>query len=129
MARVLKPGGKLVVTDFDPASIVISPIDSTLQKISMDIYMPSFADPLIGRRLPQLFKQAGIKNIDTSIDISYEKNFSQLEKIIPMKKVLDGGVRANFPSKNQANQWPADLRLSSAESGFPLYPSQLKRRD
>jgi hypothetical protein len=118
MYRVLKPGGKLVVTDFDPMSIIITPADELMQKIFMDIYMPSFCNPFIGRQLPELFATIGIKEFHVEVDVSYEQDILQLEKIIPMKEVLDCGVKAEFLSQNMADSWMRNLHVASNNKYF-----------
>jgi hypothetical protein len=116
--EVLKPGGKLVVTDFDPMSVIISPTNELMHKTFMDIYMPSFSNPFIGRQLPELFTKVGIKNFHVEMDISYEQDILQLEKIIPMKEVLDSGVKAGFLSQNIANNWLKNLHAASNSKYF-----------
>ncbi len=118
MYRVLKPGGKLVITDFDPASIFITPVSENMRQVFMNIYMPSFLNPFIGRSLPALFQQVGIKPTHVEMDVSYERNFSHLEKIIPMKQVLEGGIRAGYLSKEIADQWLAELHRASDDGAF-----------
>jgi len=118
MVRVLKPGGKLVVTDFNPASIIISPTDNNVSALFMKSYLPSFNDPYIGRKLPEFFQKSGLIELKIYTDISEEKNMNQLEKIIPMKDVLDGGVRAGFLLQSQATDWLTRLRQASKESYF-----------
>lgn len=118
MYRVLKPGGKLVVTDFDPMSVIITPSDELMQKIFMDIYMPSFCNPLIGRQLPELFAKVGIKEFYVEIDVSYEQDISQLKKIIPMKEVLSCGIKAGFLSQNMANNFLKNLNFASKNKYF-----------
>ena len=118
MYRVLKPGGRLVVTDFDPASIFIAPSDEEMHQVFMDIYMPSFSNRYIGRSLPALFQKIGIEHFNVEVDASYERSFSHLEKIIPMQQVLDGGIRAGYLSKEKADQWLVGLRQASDEGTF-----------
>ena len=118
MYRVLKPGGKLVVTDFDPASIFIAPADEKMHQVFMDIYMPSFSNRFIGRSLPALLQKIGIKNFNVEVNASYERSFSHLERIIPVQQVLDGGVRAGYLFKEKADQWLVDLRQASNGGTF-----------
>lgn len=118
MYRVLKPSGRLVVTDFDPASVFIAPADEEMHQIFMDIYMPSFSNRYIGRSLPSLFKKIGIEHFNVELDASYERSFSHLERIIPVQQVLDGGVCAGYLSQEKADQWLVDLRQASDEGTF-----------
>lgn len=118
MIRVLKPGGLLVITDFDPASILITPADQVMHQIFMNIYMPSFADIFIGRKLPMLFKTAGLTILDVILNSSDERDITHLEKIIPLQQVLEGGVRAEVLAQEQAQHWHADLRRASRDGTF-----------
>lgn len=118
MYRVLKPGGQLIITDFDPASVFISPSYGNMQETFLKIYLPSFADPYIGRKLPDMFHQLGMTHFEVEVDTSYERDIAQLMRIIPMKAVLDGGVRAEFLSQHQADIWMQALQDASQKGTF-----------
>jgi ubiquinone/menaquinone biosynthesis C-methylase UbiE len=65
MARVTKPGGRIVVFDLDWDGVIIKHNDRTLTRKVIHLMCDSIRNGWIGRQLPSLFKQAGLKSIDT----------------------------------------------------------------
>jgi ubiquinone/menaquinone biosynthesis C-methylase UbiE len=115
MARVLKPGGRMVVHDFDwESQFCDSPFKETTRKIAL-----SFCDGMkngwIGRCLPRLFREIGMTDISVSlrtITVTYE--FLQL---------LLGGhvaraVAAGLLSEQEADLWWTHLAKANAEGVF-----------
>ena len=115
MARVLKPGGRMVVCEFDLESqFCDSPLKDTTRKIAL-----SFCDGVkngwIGRCLPRLFREVGMTDISVSfrtITVTYD--FLQL---------LLGGhvaraVAAGILSEQEANLWWTHLAQANAEGIF-----------
>jgi ubiquinone/menaquinone biosynthesis C-methylase UbiE len=66
--RVLKPGGKLVLIDFDfgipPVSYPIVPEAEVIREKSKNAFMAIGGDPLAGRRLWSMLKGSGFQNLD-----------------------------------------------------------------
>lgn len=66
--RVLKPGGKLVLTDFDfgipPVSNPPVPEADPIREKSMHAFMDRGGDPIAGRRLWYMLNAAGCQNLD-----------------------------------------------------------------
>jgi ubiquinone/menaquinone biosynthesis C-methylase UbiE len=122
MARVLKPGGRMVVHDFDwESQFCDSPFKDTTRKIAL-----SFCDGVkngwIGRCLPRLFREVGMTDISVSFrTISVTYDFLQL---------LLGGhvaraVAAGVLSVQEADRWWTHLAQANAEgiffSGFTAF--------
>ena len=115
MARVLKPGGRMVVHDFDwESQFCDSPYKDTTRRIAL-----SFCDGMkngwIGRCLPRLFREVGMTGISVSfrtVTITYE--FLQL---------LLGGhvaraVTAGSLTEQEADLWWTHLAQANAEGVF-----------
>ena len=115
MARVLRPGGRMVVCDFDwESQFCDSPLKDTTRKIAL-----SFCDGMkngwIGRCLPRLFREVGMTDISVSfrtITVTYD--FLQL---------LLGGhvaraVAAGILSGQEADLWWNHLAQANAEGIF-----------
>ena len=101
MARVLRPGGRMAVQDFDwETQFCDSPYQETTRRI-----LVSFCDAMkngwVGRRLPRLFREAGMTGITTScytLPVPYD--FLQL---------LLGGHIARAVAKGAITEQEADL--------------------
>lgn len=115
MARVLRPGGRMSVHDFDwETQFCDSPYKETTRKIAL-----AFCDGLkngwIGRRLPRLFREVGMKDVSVSLHtatIPYD--FLQL---------LLGGqvaraVATDVLSEQEADIWWTDLAQADSNGTF-----------
>lgn len=115
MVRVLRPGGRIAVQDFDwETQICDSPERATTRTIAL-----SFCDGLqhgwIGRRLPRLFRQAGLGEVSTTFQI-VTIPFSFLTMLL-------GGHVASIVSKRvlsaeDADRWWTDLARADRDGSF-----------
>ena len=117
MVRVIRPGGRLSVFDFDwETQIVDSPLVQTTRLITRS-FCDSFKNGWIGRRLPRLFKQHAMRNISMTpqtIFISY-----------PFLELLLGGhltraQQAAAVSSADVERWWTHLRQAH-DAGTFLY--------
>jgi ubiquinone/menaquinone biosynthesis C-methylase UbiE len=115
MSRVLRPGGRMSVQDFDwESQFCDSPYKETTRKIAL-----SFCDGMksgwIGRALPRLFREVGMTDISVSFPtITITFDFLQL---------LVGGhvaraVTAGILSAKEADQWWTQLGQANADGTF-----------
>jgi SAM-dependent methyltransferase len=63
MIRVSRPGGKVVVFDFDWDTLVVDHPDGPLTRKVLDLMTDSLRNGRIGRRLPGMFEAAGLREI------------------------------------------------------------------
>src|SRR5215831_2744209 len=115
MVRVIHRGGRLSVFDFDwETQIVDSPYTDTTRLITRS-FCDNFKNGWIGRRLPRLFKQHGIKDISVipqTISINY-----------PFLELLLGGhvtraQEAGVVSAADARNWWTHLAEAHAAGIF-----------
>lgn len=101
MTRVLKPGGRMAVQDFDwENQFCDSPYKETTRKIAL-----SFCDAMkngwIGRRLPRLFQEVGMTDLSISLKaVTVTHDFLRL---------LMGGHVARAVANGHLTQVEADL--------------------
>ncbi|HKN31450.1 MAG TPA: methyltransferase domain-containing protein [Roseiarcus sp.] len=117
MVRVIRPGGRLSVFDFDwETQFVDSPYPETTRLITRS-FCDSFKNGWIGRRLPRLFKQHAMTDVSITprtIMISY-----------PFSELLLGGhvtraQQAGVVASQDAERWWTNLR-EAHEAGTFLY--------
>ncbi len=65
MVRVTRPGGRIVVFDLDWDGVIINHNDRILTRKIIHLMCDSIRNGWIGRELPALFKEAGLRNIGT----------------------------------------------------------------
>jgi len=115
MARVLRPGGRMAVQDFDwEGQFCDSPYRDTTRKIAL-----SFCDGMkngwIGRCLPRLFREVGM----TGVSVSYQT----ITMTYDFLQLLLGGhvaraVSAGSLSTEEADLWWSHLARANAEGTF-----------
>lgn len=115
MARVLAPGGRMAVFDFDwETQFCDSPYKDTTRKIALS-FCDSMKNGWIGRSLPRLFREVGMTEIFVSLRpvvVTYD-----------FLKLLLGGHVARAVSnaillEADADRWWTDLARADAEGTF-----------
>jgi len=115
MVRVLKSGGRVAVQDFDwETQFCDSPHKETTRKIAL-----SFCDGMkngwIGRRLPRLFREAGMTDIAVSFrTVSITYDFLQLLVGGHVARAVSSGVL----SVSEADLWWTHLAHANAAGSF-----------
>ena len=115
MARVLRPGGRMVVLDFDwESQFCDSPLKDTTRKIAL-----SFCDGMkngwIGRCLPRLFREFGMTDISVSFQtITVTYDFLQLLLAGHVARAVAAGIL----SEQEADLWWTHLAQANAEGIF-----------
>ena len=115
MARVLAPGGRISVFDFDwETQVCDSPYKETTRTIALT-FCDGMKNGWIGRRMPRLFRSHGI----TDVVVKNETLFVTYEFL----KLLLGGHVARLHdngalSREEANQWWTSLADADRDGTF-----------
>lgn len=112
MARVLRPGGRMSVQDFDwETQYCDSPYKETTRKIAL-----SFGDALkhgwIGRRLLRLFLEIGMTHVSVQHHI-LEMPYDFVQLVLGHHVAASGAL-----SEQEANRWWTQLAQASAQGTF-----------
>lgn len=117
MTRVLRPGGRMVIFDFDWDTMYA---DSVHKEITRRLFR-SFSDGIrngwIGRALPRLFREAGLEDVtDVPHAVRIGREFAHW--------LLDGhlakAVQAGVLSPQELSAWWSDLEDADANGRFNL---------
>lgn len=117
MIRVLKPGGKICITDVDASSISISPYSKTTKAILEQI-KEGFVNIKMGSILADLFLENGLHNIDFIHNISPIHAIEKLQKIFHFPTIINELVDHNRISSIEANFWIPDMQEASKSGDF-----------
>jgi len=115
MARVLRHDGRMAVLDFDwESQFCDSPYKEATRKIALS-FCDSMRNGWIGRRLPRMFREAGMTDVAVS--------FRTLLVTYDFLKLLLGGhiasiVSAGTLSENEANLWWTHLADANRKGTF-----------
>jgi len=115
MARVLVPGGRLSVFDFDwETQICDSPYKETTRTIALT-FCDGMKNGWIGRRMPRLFASHGIADVavqTATLFVTYE--FLTMLLGGHVARLHDTGVL----SREEANQWWTSLAAADRDGTF-----------
>jgi ubiquinone/menaquinone biosynthesis C-methylase UbiE len=118
MVRVVRPGGHVVVFDFDSDATVIDASDLALTRRVRDILDTAVPHAWIGRQLPRLFRAAGLVDVQVVphvLLLPSLESYRQLVGATLEQAVGDGGL-----SPAELDRWWADLRHGERGGDFLL---------
>jgi ubiquinone/menaquinone biosynthesis C-methylase UbiE len=86
--RVVKPGGKICITDIDVGSAVMYPYVPKLTNILLSRLQEIIENPLIGRQLNGIFKKFGLTNTKVFSDAYVIKSFNLVNTMIDFPRMI-----------------------------------------
>ena len=119
MARVVRPGRRVVISEPDWATLVIDGADLSISKRVVDYICESGArNALIGRRLFALFKRAGLLRLEVRGDTFIICNFELADRVWGLTRHATQAMNLGLISQEELTRWISDLRSSSGNGDF-----------
>ena len=109
--RVLKPGGKVLVVDFDWDALIFSHRDQALTRRIVDHISDSFPNGRVGVHLNRLFREKGLTEV-TVVPIGYFSTYELARRVCG--GILDSGVTAGVFDGETIADWWSDIEADSA---------------
>jgi ubiquinone/menaquinone biosynthesis C-methylase UbiE len=120
MARVVRPGGQVVVFDLDMSMTFIDSDNEPLTRRIEQFVANQWPNGLIGRRLPHFFRTIGLVNlvIEPHAIIATFESFKRL-----YYSVLEDGLETANIEKREFTRWWSDLEdKENSGSFFAAWP-------
>lgn len=117
MISLLKPSGKICITDVDALSMIIFPYNTVTQRVLTQIQR-AFVNPDMGRKLPALFHSHHLKNIQMKVNVSTIQDFSILSKIFQFPIILRQLTDNATLTVDEAEKWLEDAYQATSNGTF-----------
>jgi SAM-dependent methyltransferase len=118
IARVLRPGGRVVVTDTDWATAIIHPGDPEIVRVMGEAMRGGITNPLAGRRLPGQLAGAGLVVDDIGSQALVQSPAAATGPLVRMLGRM--GVDRGVIDEAQCARFLADLADGAATGEFHM---------
>jgi hypothetical protein len=118
LARVLCPGGLMVVFDTDWATLIIDADDWKTTRALMNEFCAEHRHGWIGRMLPGLMREAGLDDIEVVPVTRVLRDFASAERLHTLTRTASVAVIQGLVSTPDVEAWFADLRSRDAAGRF-----------
>jgi ubiquinone/menaquinone biosynthesis C-methylase UbiE len=120
MVRVTRPGGRIVVGEFDmETAIVDSPYRALTRKI-LDFWCDTIPNGWIGRQLLGLFQELGLRNVRVVPLLMRLTAYAQWNDVFQIETTVRRAVRGNVVSADEAEMWLRNLHEQDVRGRFCL---------
>jgi len=118
MLRVLRPGGRIVVTDRDWGMVAIDSADERTTRLILDEAASRICSPWIGRRLFGLFASAGLQQISLQTHCINTSSFETADALLDLATIATHTVEAGHLSREAKEAWLDDLSIRNRRGRF-----------
>lgn len=118
MARVVRPGGRIVATEPDWGAFVLYNGDGATSRKMADKWLESIAHPFIGRELGTLFEGAGLADIGCRAHVLAFSRFEEAEVVFDLTRLQANCVAAGVFSEQAGRGWRAAAEKASQTGVF-----------
>lgn len=118
MVRVVRGGGRVAVVERDIETRTIDAPNRAVTRKIVNFWCDRFLGGWIGRQLPRLFRQAGLRDVTvdpvTVVDTDFEAFNSQYD----LGRIAQRAAAAGVVSSEEAQRWFDELRAHAAAGSF-----------
>ncbi len=124
MIRVTRPGGRVVISDVDHGGLMVDCSHPMLMQRIHHFVEAALTHPWIGRRLPVMFRDAGLSDLRVDVQVAY-LSFEFITQMVGLSEVMTGMTQAGVFTKREAGALAEDLNSRGASgrwyAGIPVF--------
>jgi ubiquinone/menaquinone biosynthesis C-methylase UbiE len=118
LLRVTRPDGRVLLFDPDFETAIVDTPDRPLTRRLLNFFCDGFRDGWMGRRLPGLFREAGLTEIAVEPVTVLLTDLSQANAVLALEETVSRAAEAGAVSESAATAWIDGLRAASETDRF-----------
>ncbi|MBY0523456.1 MAG: methyltransferase domain-containing protein [Gemmataceae bacterium] len=118
MARVVRPGGRVVIADVDKETVVVAGADKALTRTILNFWCDSYASGWIGRDLPGLFRTLGFTDVVVEPMVVMLTEYAAMRDVFQFPLVVEQAWQAKRISKEDGERWLQALEAADQDGRF-----------
>jgi ubiquinone/menaquinone biosynthesis C-methylase UbiE len=118
MARVVRPGGRVVVTEPDMETFLVNADDRKLTRRIFNYICDNFPSGCVGRRLPGLFRDAGLADLSVVPEVQFVTDPAVGRELFGLERSVAGAKAAGAIDEGEAAAFLANIEEVAARGHF-----------
>jgi SAM-dependent methyltransferase len=118
LARMVKPGGRIVVIDRDIETRTIDAPDRAVTRRIVNFWCDSFLGGWVGRALPRLFREAGLLEVSSDPFTTIDTDHAAFNAQYDLPRVAAQAEAAGAIGPGEGARWIASIAQRAASGSF-----------
>ncbi len=118
MVRVASPGGVVQAIDRDWGMVAVDSADRATTRAILDRICDGIRNGWIGRRLPALLREAGLKQVRTDARVGTTTDFTIANRMLDLEIIAQRARDEGVVSASAATAWLKDLKRRHKQGQF-----------
>ncbi len=118
MTRVVRPGGRVVVTEPDMETFIVNAEDREITRRIFRFVCDGFPSGWVGRQLPGLFRDAGLVDIAVCPEVQFVTDPVVGAELFDLERAVAGARAEGVIDAEQARDWLAGVERLGARGHY-----------
>jgi ubiquinone/menaquinone biosynthesis C-methylase UbiE len=118
LVRVARPHGRVLLLDPDFETAIVDAPDRALTRRLLNFFCDGYQDGWMGRRLPGLFREAGLTEVTVEPVTVLLTDLAQANAVLALEETVSRAAEAGAVSESAGTAWIDGLRAASETGRF-----------